>query len=443
MKSVEMLVQANRPRPMLIACSLTDELARLLSVPVCFFYKRSVAHHILTDALSEALSEFPIFAGTLTYTSDRLCIDCNNQGIPFTVTHSTEQTIDQLVAVLPDVSMNELVDVLDAPKTLLQKSAVMTVKLTYFPCGGMALGICWHHAIGDMQSFMQLIKAWCSIVNQRSFSKPLIVNDRQAYLEENIKPNHNTRPGVRHISMIDALKLAAYMPYASKNKRGMRFYFTENEIENMRTHMSGEVGKRLSKNDVICAHMFKSITELDDYTPARYLSLAVNYRSKENLPSTVLGNLISTLDVLVDRNVGVSELAQHVRNGVDHFQRDHMNLYATKAYIKQRGGIGKSKRFLGSTIDPLNRAILVTNWSNFGIYDTVFGDASPFYFCPFSSYPFSWIAVITDGIANDGLIYAIDLPGKLAQKMNQPENLKKIHRFRRAEDVVSVPNWMV
>ncbi len=87
-------------------------------------------------------------------------------------------------------------------------------------------------------------------------------------------------------------------------------------------------------------------------------------------------------------------------------------------------------------IDPIDKTLAVTNWANFSVYDVIFGESQPFYFTPFSDTPMLWLSVINEGFANNGLIYSVVLPSKLAENLIKDDNLQKIHRYRDRQEVM-------
>ena len=216
----------------------------------------------------------------------------------------------------------------------------------------------------------------------------------------------------------------------------LRFYFSENELNNMKQRFSENAKINLSRNDVLCAHMFSTISKLDDYNKERCLSMAINYRYRINLPENLLGNFVSGIDIVSNQTTQPFEVAKELRMSVDNFKQRQMNFLATKRYIDEKGGLKKINRFISKTIDPLKRTLLITNWSNFGTYDITFGNSKPFYFSSFGDYPFPWLSSISEGFSKNGLVYSVLLPSKLANKITKNDNLRKIHRYRDDEEIM-------
>ena len=65
---------------------------------------------------------------------------------------------------------------------------------------------------------MQLMKAWSNSVNKQEYVSPLIVKDRDEYLQANLEKNNNTIPSVRYLNARELLNLEFYMLFLARNK---------------------------------------------------------------------------------------------------------------------------------------------------------------------------------------------------------------------------------
>ena len=434
MKVENFLVRAEHHVSQIVTCSIFDRLIQNFPISVVFFYRKSIESDVLVNSLKKVLSDFPIFAGTLKNINNDLCIDCNNQGVLFSVVRA-DLTIDRILDEFPRIEKQKLVDLINPKQAISSQSPVMTVKLTYSACGGMLMGICWHHSIGDMHTFMQLMKAWSSWTNQQEYVVPIVPLDRDKYLQDKLEPNNHASSIVRYLSIKKSLELGLYM-WQSRSNITLQFYFSDDELNNMKQELSEKAARKLSKNDVLCSHLFEIISNLDGDGRAKYLAIVINYRSRIELPQNILGNFISILNVSSSKQVDPVQLSQNLREAIDNFRLLHMDFFATKNYINENGGIKKIDRFIIKGIDPTKKTLAVTNWANFSVYDVIFGESQPFYFTPFSDTPFPWISIINEGFANNGLIYSVVLPSKLAENLIKDDNLQKIHRYRDRQEVM-------
>ena len=65
---------------------------------------------------------------------------------------------------------------------------------------------------------MQLMKAWSNSVKKQEYVSPLIVKDRDEYLQANLEKNNNTIPSVRYLNARELLNLEFYMLFLARNK---------------------------------------------------------------------------------------------------------------------------------------------------------------------------------------------------------------------------------
>ena len=436
MNSQTFLIKANKHTPQIVSCSTMDILLKNFPVPVVFFYRKAVEQNILIDTLQQVLSDFPIFAGTLKNINDNLSIDCNNQGVSLCVTQEN-LPLEQVIQELPTIEKARLINKIVPKKTIADGSPITTIKIAYFTDGGMTIGVCWHHSIGDMQTFICMMQAWSKIVNSQEYTLPLIVSNRDEYLQSYLEKNNNINPNIRFLKTRELLQLLLYKMFSARNKLNLKFYFSASELKNMKEKFYLETNHKLSNNTVLCSHVSHLISNLDMYDKKRSLAVAVNYRPKVQLPSNILGNFVSSINVPMKRGLEPFQISQSLKESIDNFSNLHLDFFSTKEYIEQNGGMKQNARFISTTIDPLKRTLLITNWSNFGVYDIVFGDSKPFYFSYFGNSPFPWLSSIVEGFSNQGLIYSVWLPKELAKKIMEESNLNKMHQYRDREEVLS------
>ena len=423
-------VTAKKHTPVSIRCSVTDKLLSNIPVSVVFFYKQGIPLDDLVEALSQVLIDFPVFAGVIDSINDDLYINCNNQGVHFSVTKN-DRRLDDMLKLLPQLKQKHLVDLVNPKKAKSGKSPIFTIRVTRFACGGMAIGACWHHSIGDMHTFMYLMRAWSDTMNHMEYEKPLIVEDRDEYSAStmDLEDNHHDNSGIRYLEGKELIRFMLYMMFRARNKREIMYYFSESELRNMCHAYSEKAGMQLSRNDTLCAHLFGIINEIDVPTPNRLLSIAVDYRRRTNLPRQLLGNYITSLRFNENQNPDSNTLARNIRTSVNDF-KNQFDYFASKNYLEQHPRGNQSGRFIAKAIDPLNRALLITNWAGFGVYDVSFNGARPFFFTPLDAFPFPWLTSISEGPENQGLVYNANLPNHLCDKLVQKNNVQRVHQYQ-------------
>jgi len=432
------LLKAKSHSHQLIKCSVLDQFLQNLPVPVVFFYKKAVDPDLLKNSLQKTLEDFPLFSGRLKVVDGRLYIDCNNTGVSFSI-KKQDITMDQLLEKLFEVKKELLIDIIRPKEALSSQGPVFSVKINYFSCGGMSLGLCWHHSIGDMHTFMQFMRAWSNITSGKSHFAPLIVEKRDDYFQKLVKDDNSTGvPNIRYLSLKEMLQYALYIMFSGKKQLQLSFYFTDEELIRMKNDMQDKTDQKLSTNDVLCAHVFSTINQIDDYKKQKYLSIAVNVRSRLDLPQNLLGNCVQPLDLLCDPDIDPVSIATNIRKALNNFKQDYRNLYFLMIkFVREHGDVNKIGRFIPKALDPINRNLLISSWSNFGVYEISFLDVYPFLFFTFGEYPFPWISSIFEGFSRTGLIYNVFLPTDLGNKIIQKDSLTLMHKYRSDKDKIS------
>ncbi|KAJ0090661.1 hypothetical protein Patl1_14612 [Pistacia atlantica] len=130
-------------------------------IPLVYFYRRQPSQTadrsdffgscVLKEALSKALVAFYPLGGRLGRDENgEAAIDCNGEGVLF-------------------------------------------MEVTHFKCGGICLGIGWHHILGDGTSAFHFIKSWAEITSGFSISVPPFID--RTILHARIPPH----PTFNHI----------------------------------------------------------------------------------------------------------------------------------------------------------------------------------------------------------------------------------------------------
>ncbi len=423
-------VKAKEHTNRLIQCTVIDQFVKELPASLVFFYEKAIDYQVLENSLSTILKDFPIFAGTLKEAKGDLHIDCDNQGVRFSVERHQESCRQVIETLFEKGQREKIIDILKSNRVLKKGDPPCTIKINYLSDGGMALGICWHHSVGDMRTFMSFMEAWSNHTGGKDYPQPILVDDRRGYLLENLKDNGNTTPGVKFLKIGNLLKLVSYIIFKAKDWKMAQFYFTEAELQKSRQDLSQKSGMSLSINDTLCARMFSAITRLDPREAERFLGITIDFRSRGHLPDTLLGNIITSLNVKADHKTSPEDLAKKIREHINHYDEKHMDYYSNLRFLEEIGGKKRLGRCLSKAINPMDGCMLITSWSKFGVYDIDFGGEAPFYFTEHGEFPFPWLHGIMDGFGNQGLIFNAILPTKLIDQLTQPESLKEIHQFR-------------
>ncbi|QMU76248.1 hypothetical protein GXW83_11330 [Streptacidiphilus sp. PB12-B1b] len=424
-------VRAQSTTGTVVRCGLVDTMLADLAVSVVYFFERPLDEERLAEGLARALELLPTFAGRLRTRDDQLEIVCDNSGVPLEV----YDVGDTLAEAMGRVTLpgSGLVDQVDASAARSGGLPLLTVRLSRLGDGAAALGCSWHHALGDVQTFMLLMRAWSAAVEQLPLPEAVLVQDQDAYLERVLPPQDCGRPGFRLPSPQEAAVLRREFESATRANRTVQVYFGDAEIRRMREELSAAAGQKLSVGDVLCAHAVSTIRRLDEDTEARHLTMPVNVRRPLDLPAATVGNLLSEIHLLCPPQAPPEQIAVAIRSAVEDFTRSHLNLRANLAFLE---AIGRS-RFRDCVplgFDPERRRFTFSNWSRFGAYEAAFAGQRPVFFSPAGNLPLPWVSWMVEGFEGTGALFTVVLPTRLAARLRTPEGRAALHRFRAQED---------
>lgn len=417
--------------PAVLRCGLMDSLLGDLSVSVVHFFEDALDEERLAAGLAVALERVPVFAGRLRTTDDVLEIVCDGSGVPMD-SYDVAETLREAMGrvTLPGA---QLVDHVEATKARGGTAPLLKVRISRTADGGSVLGVSWHHAVGDVQSFVLLMRAWSAAVEGRALPDVDLVPDRDTYLDRVLPTQDCGRPGFRVPDPEEAALLAHEVAVSGLANRTVQIYFGAAETERMREAYSAAAGLRLSAGDVLCAHVVCAVRELDGDEEARALTVPVNVRRPLGLPSTLLGNMLSDIHLEAPAGSRPEQLAAQLREAITDFTGSHLNLRANLAFLEK---IGRSR--LGDCVplgfDPAKRRFSFSNWSRFGLYDLTFGGRPALFFSPAGNLQLPWVSWMVEGFEKTGSLFTVVLPARLAGRLRGAEGSALLHRFRAEGD---------
>ncbi|XP_016676206.1 stemmadenine O-acetyltransferase [Gossypium hirsutum] len=116
--------------------------------------------HRLKQSISNALTCFYPLAGRIM--EDQLFVDCNDEGIPFLEARVKCQLLDVLNNPIPK-ELNKLLPFEFHVSGTDAEHVLLGIQFNVFDCGGIGIGVCISHKIGDALSFFSFVNIWASI----------------------------------------------------------------------------------------------------------------------------------------------------------------------------------------------------------------------------------------------------------------------------------------
>jgi hypothetical protein len=424
------LVRPPRAPGTVIACALTDVMMADLAVSVVFFYDRALDSGALEAGLAAALDHLPPFAGRLRTTGDRLELVCDGSGAAWAEADLPLTLAEAMARVTLPTS--GLVDHVDAPAARGGTTPLLNVRVSALADGGTALGISFHHAVGDMGTFMMLLRSWSALTAGTPPPQAIVVPDRGAYLDSVLPARDQGRPGIRLMSDDEAADLRRDLESAMLSGRVVQIYFTDDEAAAMRDELSADAGQRLSITDVLTAFVVTTVRDLDADAESRNLAVAVDIRRRLDLPAEVIGNLTNELYLSCPPGGAPGPLAARLRAGIEDFTRSHLSIRSSHELLDTIGW-SRLRDCVPVGFDLRNRTFSFSSWSLFGLYDTTFGGAPPVFFSPSPALLLPWTSWLVEGFGGHGHLYTVVLPARLAAKLRGADGRAALHRFRDAD----------
>lgn len=170
---VSKLVRPSVPPPYpfnLLQSSTLDLVIANIYVKTVYFYKPNgssnfFSAHVLTQALSQALSHFYPIAGRITRD---LNIACDGAGALF-VEALANCTVEELGELKPDLKLLKLVPTLDTSQDI-SSWPLLIIQITTFECGGVALGVGIEHHVADGVSALNFLNTWSDIARGKAYT---------------------------------------------------------------------------------------------------------------------------------------------------------------------------------------------------------------------------------------------------------------------------------
>lgn len=416
-----------RPADLLVRCGITDTMLAGVPVGLAMFFRGTLDTGRLADGLAEALTHVPVFAGRMRHGDNGLLeIECGAGGVPVSVCDVDEPLGDAIGRVA--IARSGYVD------HVSEFEPLMRVKVSRLADGGTVVGLSWHHAVGDMLSFVLLLRAWSAAVDGAPMPDARIVLDRDAYLDAVLPERDCGRPGFRLPEPEERAELEREVGNALAANRTVHVYFGAAEVARMRQKFVADAGRALSANDVLCAHFTSTIRQLDNDTEDRLLTVPVNLRRPLGLADGAVGNLLGDVQVRCPAGGPPAALAAQIRESVSEFADRHLNLRTNRAFL---AAIGPAllPDCVPVGFDPKHRTMTVTDWTRFGGYDITFQGHRPALVAPVANPPLPWLGWFIEGFDGAGVLATVVLPAKIAARLRGAEGRAAVHRYAEPGDI--------
>ncbi|KAK4425158.1 Stemmadenine O-acetyltransferase [Sesamum alatum] len=303
--------------------SYLDQVSLPTYVPIIFFYEAdelrglNSTNHIqisqqLKQSLSNTLTLFYPLAGRI---EDSSVVHCNDAGAEFIEARVQAQLNDALQE--PIIEQLKHLPA-DATAGALPGAALVAVKLTFFACGGMAIGVCVSHKMADCASIMTFLNAWAaSCRGEAEF--PRFSLDLANYFPAREFPDY---PSSRETN--------------EKKIVTKRFVFGKEKLEALKqaaTYPSGSNVKNPTRVEVVTAFIWKHFidvakSENRDAKKTFAATHLVNLRGRTSPPlvsKNIFGNcMMGAIAFFNDGNGEFHDLVTQLRSAIKKVNEDYI-----------------------------------------------------------------------------------------------------------------------
>jgi len=333
-----------------------------------FAYSGTIDPDSLAASLHDAVRHFAPVASKLTELSENsYALQACDDGARFQVTESTATFAD------PDARYGFLDPVNSVPDEPLAR-----IKLNQTPEGSV-LGVSISHAVGDGFSYFYFLSSWARLFHGGTVLEPF--TRRHLLIPESPA---RTEP----ITPADVLAASGIFwderrPAIARDRIAWdRFHLSKEEQAGLLAEAQPDADARLSFNDVISAHLWRTYIprwDGDDAEETTYVSCPVDVRRIiEDFPRTYFGNAVGLATRPLERRAlaeaPLGRLASIVRSAVASIDETYMR-NASSALEAMRLQEGLAVLEHNHVIHPRG-GILITNLSRLPVQEIEF-DAGP------------------------------------------------------------------
>ncbi|XP_022726134.1 BAHD acyltransferase BIA1-like [Durio zibethinus] len=351
--------------------SLLDQMTPVTYIPLIFWYRAEAASNDkfsetqersrrLKKSLSETLTRFYPFAGRISNS----LIECNDEGVDYI--EARVNCLLQDILKKPDGQVLTKFLPIKTESTEAATGRILLVKVNFFQCGGMAIGVSISHKIADLCTLGKFVNSWAATTRGSS---------------EVVFPEFGCAA-----SFLPPTDLSFTMPAMEFNHQRAamrRLVFDASKISMLKARSASRGVPQPTRVQAVAALIWKcgmvaSTSNLGGFTKPSVLRQVVNLRKrlKPPLPENSVGYLVSYFTVQTqDSEMELQGLVQQLKNGIREFSENYVKkLQGTEAIstifeaAKEVGNL--SKRY---DIDFYN----CLSWCGFDLYEADFGWGKP------------------------------------------------------------------
>ncbi|KAL2230536.1 vinorine synthase-like [Sesamum indicum] len=387
--------------PTNLKLSYLDQLIPSFYIPLIFFYKAdesrglTTSNHVqlcqqLKQSLSNTLTSFYPLAGRI---EENFVVDSWNFGVEFIEARAHVQLMD----VIQGPDTEDFKQYLPLDPTTGEARRLLVVKITFFDCGGVALGLCFSHKVADFTSIMAFANAWAATCRGETEFSRFIFNLDSYFPARDF-------PGSDFWGFL----------LSDENYVTKRFVFDEEKLAALKQEATSSSLKDPTRVELVSAFIWKHFMELakskNQEARKTFAAMhAVNLRARKFPPGlleNVFGNCLmsglafSDTNVTCDQYNSVEEYGDLVRKLRSSFKR------ISDDYIAEAQSGDRYLNDLYKLLSPVLKGELeycsFSSWCRFPVYEVDYGWGNPIWLCT-TALPLKNLTVLVNSRCGEGI----------------------------------------
>ncbi|KAI3827867.1 hypothetical protein L1987_01954 [Smallanthus sonchifolius] len=385
--NISKLMKPSTPTPFNLrnyGISFFDEQMHNMNTPLILYYTSSQKSHNdvhanifnhLETSLTKTLTDFYPLAGR--YMRHGSFVDCSDQGALY-VQATTNFRLSEFLGLTWELKYNMLHDFLpcDIGEAGETDDPLLSIKVTAFECGGVAIGMCFSHEVSDMDTMSTFIDNWAT--RNRGTNALELEKYSPIFNFANDYPKR------------DQLDLNHRIPRSSiRVKTSVRvFSFNANAISKLRERLmfKDDRRRRPSKIQLIVSLLWKALEGVDKahngQSKASFVQQGVNLRDKivPKVPDNSCGNFVSVAIARVEpgqvNNIDLHGFLMILNDSIKKIESDYAKalMSTNKEYeVLMEPFLEYSRNIANNDVN----FYAFTSWCKFSFYNADFGWGKP------------------------------------------------------------------
>ena len=408
-----------------VRCGPHEKTWKQLTTGHLLFYRAAPVEERLIDGLSRAISHVPLYSGRLCIDGDVAEIVLNDAGVPV-VTAVDNMTLATAIALVNSDDCT-LIDPIDSAAALVGEAPLLTVRLTYLADGAMALGITFHHVVGDFSTAAAFLRTWSAFVDGVEPPPVDFATDRDVLLDAALP----SADGRRSSLLIADLELIARAAAEAPPVCVDHIYFSPAEVRAMKEDYGRHI-LGVSTGDIVYAHLYGTLHQVSGGSVPERATWMANVRRLLGIGHAVVGNFIEQVAVECDPVGNPASFAAQINAANNDHQQILLDMRADRdflALVDTPAGV----MVLPDAWGKAKRAFFISNMTRFGVYDISFHGQRPVLFLNVIRPPLAWFGHLIEGPEDGGYLFSITIPTDISARLRGSEKAV-LHRFRGSDD---------